>query len=119
MKKIIYYLIASVFLMFILPWLAVTLVPNDAGMITTVFLLFTVNPIYSIIVGVFAGKNVKTLWWLPIVTIIIFLAGTRTFFEMGEPAFLLYGGCYLLISIIAMLVSAFANKEKVKSRPVK
>ncbi len=37
MKKIIYYLIASVFLMFILPWLAVTLVPNDAGMITTVF----------------------------------------------------------------------------------
>ena len=75
--------------------------------------------IYSIIVGVFAGKNVKTLWWLPIVTIIIFLAGTWTFFEMGEPAFLLYGGCYLLISIIAMLVSAFANKEKVKSRPVK
>ena len=59
MKKIIYYLIASVFLMFILPWLAVTLVPNDAGMTTTVFLLFTVNPIYSIIVGVFAGKNVK------------------------------------------------------------
>ena len=92
MKKIIYYLIASVFLMFILPWLAVTL---------------------------FAGKNVKTLWWLPIVTIIIFLEGTWTFFEMGEPAFLLYGGCYLLISIIAMLVSAFANKEKVKSRPVK
>ena len=54
-----------------------------------------------------------------VAAIIIFLAGTWTFFEMGEPAFLLYGGCYLLISIIAMLVSAFANKEKVKSRPVK
>ncbi len=69
MKKTIYYLMASVFLLFILPWLAVTFVPNDAGMITTVFLLLAVNPVYSIIVGVFAGKNIKTLWWLPIFTI--------------------------------------------------
>ncbi len=118
MKKVMYYLIASFFLMFILPWLAVTLVPSDAGMITTIFLLFAVDPIYSIIVGVFAGKNVKTLWWLPIVTVIIFLAGAWTFFEIGEPDFVLYGGGYLLISSIAMLVSAFAHKESAKSRPV-
>lgn len=119
MKKIIYYLTASVFLMFILPWLAVILVPSDAGMIATMFLLFTANPIYSIIVGVFAGKNIKTLWWLPIVTIIIFSAGAWIFFEMGAPELLFYAGCYLLISIIAMLAGAFANKERVKSRPVK
>ena len=119
MKKTIYYLMASVFLLFILPWLAVTFVPNDAGMITTVFLLLAVNPVYSIIVGVFAGKNIKTLWWLPIFTIIIFLAGAWTFFEMGEPEFLLYGGCYLFIGIIAMLVRAFLHKERIKYRPVK
>jgi len=34
------------------------------------------------------------------------------FFEIGETAFLLYCGCYLIIGIIAMLISAFVNKRK-------
>ena len=57
MKKIIYCLIISAFIMFVLPWIDVALVPNDAGMITTIVLLFVVNPLYSIAVGMFAGKN--------------------------------------------------------------
>ena len=45
----------------------------------------------------------------------LFLAGVWIFFEMGETAFLLYGGCYLIIGIVAMLISAFINKKKVKN----
>ena len=116
MKKIVYCLTASVFLLFILPWLAVTFAANDAGMILSVLLLFAVNPMYSIFVGIAAGKHVKTLWWLPLITTLIFLAGAWTVWDMGEPAFLLYGGCYLLISSAAMLLRAFANKKRTGSQ---
>lgn len=116
MKKIVYYLTASIFLLFIVPWLAVTFAASDAGMIISILLLFAVNPMYSIFVGIVAGKHMKTLWWLPLVTTLIFLAGAWTVWDMGEPAFLLYGGCYLLISSVAMLLRAFANKKRAGSQ---
>lgn len=40
--------------MFGLPWIDATLVPNDAGMIAAIVLLFVVNPLYSTAVGMFA-----------------------------------------------------------------
>lgn len=112
MKKIIYYLIISAFIMFVLPWIDVSYVPNDAGMITTIALLFLVNPLLSMTVGVFAGKSIKTLWWFPLVPAIFFLAGAWMFFEMFEKDFLLYAGCYLMIGIVSMLISAFAKNRK-------
>lgn len=112
MKKNIYWLTISAFIMFVLPWIDVALVPNDAGMIATIVLLFVVNPLYSITVGMFAGKNIKTSWWFPVITAIFFLAGAWIFFEMFEPAFLLYCGCYLIIGIVSMFIGAYAKNRK-------
>ena len=42
----------------------------------------------------------------------LYLAGVWLFFEMGEPAFLLYGGCYLVAGVVAMLGSAFVKHRK-------
>lgn len=49
---------------------------------------------------------------MPIIAAGLFFAGVWTFFEMGERAFLWYGSCYLVIGIVAMLISAFMNKRK-------
>lgn len=98
--------------MFVLPWIDVAYVPNDAGMIITIALLFLVNPLLSMTVGVFAGKSIKTLWWFPLVPAIFFLAGAWMFFEMFEKDFLLYAGCYLMIGIVSMLISAIAKNRK-------
>ena len=84
MKKSIYWLAISAFIMLVLPWLVVTFVTNDAGMIATIILFFAVNPLYFIIMGAFAGENVKTLWWIPVFSAIFFLAGAWIFFAMGE-----------------------------------
>ena len=65
-----------------------------------------------ILCGVFAGKDIKRLWSLPIIIAVLFLVGVWLFFEMGKPAFLLYCGCYLIIGIIVMLISAFVSKRK-------
>lgn len=106
MKKLITWTIFTILLMIGCPWLAVTFA-GDAGMAVCFLLFFGINPIFAAVCGVFAGKNIKELWILPIIVAALFLAGVWLFFEMGEPAFLLYGGGYLIIGIVAMLISSF------------
>lgn len=62
MKKIIYWLAILPSSMVILPYIDVLLVPNNAGMIITIVLLFVVNSLYSIAADRSTGKNIKTLW---------------------------------------------------------
>ena len=98
-KDIIVWLAVSVAVMMALPWLAVTFVQSDAGMACSLLLLFAVNPIYAVMTGVFAGKDVRRLWSLP-----FFLAGTWMFFDRGETAFISYAAVYLGLGIAVMLV---------------
>lgn len=111
MKKLIVWTLLAMFLMIGCPWLAVEFA-GSAGMAVCFILFFAINPVFSAICGIFAGKNIKQLWALPIITAGLFLVGTWLFFDMGETAFLLYTGCYLIIGIIAMLVSAYLSKRK-------
>lgn len=111
MKKLLTWTLFAIILMIGCPWLAVKLA-GSAGMAVCFILFFAVNPLFSVACGVFAGKDIKQLWSLPIITAGLFLAGTWLFFEMKETAFLLYCGCYLIIGVIAMLLSVLANKRK-------
>ena len=110
MKKMIPWIIASAVIMLVFPWLAVTFVKGDGGMAVCFILFFVLNPIYAIFAGAQAGKDVKRFWALPMITAILFLAGTWLHFNMDEPAFLLYALIYLLLGAAAMLISAFIRK---------
>lgn len=111
MKKLIAWTISALILMIGFPWLAVTFA-GSAGMAICFLLFYAINPLFSVVCGLFAGKNIRQLWALPIITAGLFLIGTWLFFELGEPAFLLYSGCYLIIGMIAMLISSLMNKRK-------
>ena len=113
-KNIILWLAASAVVMLAFPWLAVTFVKGDAGMAVCFLLFFAVNPLYSVIIGAFAGKDVKHLWSLPVISAVLFLIGTWIFFDMGETAFILYAAVYLVIGIMAMLISMFIRKKTQK-----
>ena len=63
-KNIILWLAASVAVMLAFPWLAVTFVKGDAGMAVCFLLFFAVNPLYSVIIGAFAGKDVKRVFFV-------------------------------------------------------
>uniref|UniRef100_UPI003FEF812D hypothetical protein n=1 Tax=Dysosmobacter welbionis TaxID=2093857 RepID=UPI003FEF812D len=106
MKPLIFWSILAMLLMIGCPWLAATFA-GSAGMAVCLLLFFGVNPIFSAVCGVFAGKDIKRLWPLPIVVAGLFLAGAWLFFAMGETAFLLYCVCYLMIALIAMLMRSF------------
>ena len=111
MKKTVGWIISAIFLMVVCPWLTVEFA-GGAGMAVCLLLFFALNPVFSAFCGVYAGKDIKRLWFLPIVTALLFLAGAWIFFEPGEMAFLLYGGCYLLIGVISMVVSSFMKNRK-------
>lgn len=111
-KDLILWSLVSMVIMLLLPWLAVTFIKGDAAMAVCFLLFFVVDPMYSISIGVLGGKNVRYLWGLPIISTILFLLGTWLFFDMGESAFILYAGIYLILGICAMLISMLIQWKK-------
>lgn len=111
MKSSIFWVLLSILIMIVCPWLAVTFA-GTSGMAVCFILFFAVNPLFSALCGVFSGMNIRSKWWLPIANVILFLAGTFMFFEMGEPAFLIYGGFYLVIGVVTMTISAIIVRVK-------
>lgn len=112
MKKIfILWVMISMIIMLVLPWLAISFVKGDAGMAVCFILFFAVNPIYSVIMGAFAGKNIKSLWGMPVISAVLFLLGSWIFFSMGEMAFILYAGVYLILGIAAMTISVIIHRK--------
>lgn len=110
-KSIILWLTVSAVVMLALPWIAVTFVKSDAGMAVCFLLFFAVNPLYSIVIGAFAGKDIQHIWSLPVISSVLFLLGTWIFFDMRETAFILYTSVYLVLGITAMLISMFIRKK--------
>lgn len=109
-KNIILWMAASAVVMLAFPWLAVTFVKGDAGMAVCFLLFFAVNPLYSVLIGAFAGKDIRHLWSLPVISAVLFLIGTWIFFDMGESAFILYAAVYLVLGIAAMLIKKKMQK---------
>lgn len=111
MKTLIKWTMLTTLLMIGCPWLAVEFA-GSAGMAVCFLLFFAINPMFSAVCGAFAGKNMKQLWALPLIVAGLYLMGVWMFFEMGETAFVLYCGCYLVIGAFAMGISYSVTKRK-------
>ena len=113
-QSIILWMAASAVVMLAFPWIAVTFVKGDTGMAICFLLFFAVNPLYSVLIGTFVGKDIRHLWSLPVISAVLFLIGTWVFFDMGETAFILYAAVYLALGIAAMLISILIRKKTQK-----
>ena len=96
--------------MFVIPFITVKVVRSDAGMAVCFILFYAVDPILSAAVGWLSGKNIKKLWFMPIVNAAAFLISTWILFEMGEIAFVIYSGMYLAVGAVFMLISQALKK---------
>ena len=103
MKKLTIWLILTIILMIIVPLFAV-IFAESAGMMISIMLFFAVNPLFSAVGGLIAGGDVKNMWMVPLVTAMVFVIGAWLFFGMGETIFVIYGGVYLLIGLVAMVL---------------
>ncbi len=95
-----------------LPWLAVTFAPGEAGMAICFLLFFAVDPVYAICMGIAAGKELRKLWYQPLLTSLLFLVGTWLLFDPGESAFLQYAFVYLGLGTAAMAVTEFLQWKR-------
>lgn len=110
-KKNLICVLISFVVMVLLPLLTVTFVKGDSGMAICFILFFVINPITSIGIGIFAGRNIKTLWFQPLLLALLFIAGVWLLFDMGEMAFLMYAGIYLIIGILTMVIVSFIQQK--------
>lgn len=97
--------------MFILPFMVAKLASECAGMAMCMILFLVINPIYSIILGIAAGRCIRALWNLPFISAVAFLAGTWLFFDIREPWFIVYAAVYLSLDTAAMLITYYIKRK--------
>lgn len=101
MKDLIRWLIISFAVMALGPKLAA--MTNSMAL---VFILwYALFPIYSALIGFKAGKDVRAMWLLPILSAAFFLLGPLMFFDIGDRFYWICAGVYLAIGILSMAVS--------------
>ncbi len=101
--------------MFVFPFAVGGLASECSGMALCMILFFIVNPIYSAILGLRCGKDIRRMWNLPLVSSIAFLAGTWLFFDIKEVWFIIYASVYLIIGWTAMGISNYLNKRYIQN----
>lgn len=111
MRKLLNRSAISAFVMLGLPCLAVFFAPADLGMGICMLLFFVLNPVYALVSGWKAGRDICRLWSSPAITALLFVAGTWLFLEWGETAFVVYALIYLLLGMAAMGISVLLKKE--------
>ena len=101
----------TIAVMFILPFAVARLASECAGMALCMMLFLVINPIYSIILGIVAGRDIKSLWNQPLISAVAFLAGAWLFFDIHEPWFIAYAAIYLCIGVVTMLVTKYIKRK--------
>lgn len=101
-KKLIFTAILSGIVMIFIPLLTVDTSQTEEGIASIFTLLFAIDPVYTLAVGIFAGTDRKSLWALPIITAVFFILGFGLIFTFSDIMVYMYGLCYLLTGTLAM-----------------
>ena len=109
MKKTITWLSLSI-VVFYLFMLLTILYGGSNGMGICFLLFFLVNPLFFIVEGIVCGLTLKSHWWLPLASSVLYLLSTWLFLEIGEMEFVWYAGIYLGAGVLSMLGAHFGKK---------
>ena len=112
MKRPVFWAAVTAFVMIALPWLFRSLIQGYPYFAAVYSLLYVLDPIYSAVVGVFAGRDIKALWYLLLFPPLFFLAGIGLLFTLSSVGvFFRYAVLYLALGTAAMLISAAIRKH--------
>lgn len=115
LKKILDLLVLTILLMYLCPFILAKMVNGSDGLALLFILLFFVNPIYSIMVGIAAGKDFYNSLYYPFVVPIIFVSGYMIVFETNDYGLLVYAGIYLLLAVTSMVITYLIEKKNSES----
>ncbi len=111
-RKIKIITLTGFILMFFVPLCITKLVRSDAGMAVCFILFFAVDPLFSIYVGIIAGKSLNESWYMPVIPVVIFVLSSWVVFDFFETAFIIYGAVYLIIGTIVMIICSSSLFKK-------
>lgn len=98
--------------MIALPWGISAFAAHEAGMAFSLLLFFVVDPVWSILTGIFSARDSKRLWPMPLISAGLFVLGTWISFEWLQTDFLWYAAAYAAIGTGAMLLTILMCRKK-------
>ncbi len=115
MKKALETVLFTIVLICGCPFILSRMVNGQDGMALLFILLFMVNPIYSIMVGIAAGKDLFNCLYYPFIVAIVFVVGYMLIFDSYDKAFYIYGGVYFILSSLSMMITYLLEHKKQNS----
>ena len=104
-NKIIISVLSLIIVMLIIPVGVVNFAPEDAGMALCFILFFIINPIFITVLSVISAFDVRNLWWIPILSAIVFPFFFWIAVKEVVKELFFYSIVYLLIGVLAMLAT--------------
>ena len=95
----------------ILPFILINISKPHEFMGITMMLFFVVNPLTTAIINSMIGKDIKKMWWMPILFCIVFLLSYWLVLEEIILDLIFYAVIYIIIGIIFMIGSWFFTKK--------
>ena len=112
-KKIFIILTIMLCVLFILPFILINISKSHEFMGITMMLFFVVNPLITAFINSMIGKDIKRMWWMPILFCIVFLLSYWLVLEEIILDLVFYAVIYIIIGIIFMIGSwCFTQKFK-------
>ncbi|MGI6509860.1 MAG: hypothetical protein ACOX1L_04680 [Erysipelotrichaceae bacterium] len=112
--KFIDLLAYTVALIGLCPYVVVMFLPADTITASLFILMYFINPIYCIMVGVVSSRDIKKNLVFIFLPAIVFIVAYSVIFKSLEAGFIFYGFVYLIISLISMLIGLYLKKRKEK-----
>ena len=109
--KAIISICSIIIILYLLPLIFASLANSQDGMGLMFISFFAINPILAIFLGAIAGTNVKKLWWIIPVFVLGFPLFIWIIFKSIIWELLIYSLGYLIIILIATLISMFFSKR--------
>ena len=112
-KKLIISFVTMLAVLFLLLFIFIKTTKPHEFMGIMILLFFGVNPITTAIINSMIGKDIKRIWWMPLLFSIVFLLSYWLVLEEIILDLIIYAGIYLIIGFVFMLISLFiTNKIK-------
>jgi len=115
-KKLIVSFIIMLVILLILPFVFIKTAEPHEFMGIMMLLFFGINPITTAIINSMIGKDIKKIWWMPLLFSIVFLLSYWLVLKEVIFDLMIYAVIYLIIGLIFMFISYLIVKKQIRGK---
>jgi len=111
-KKVIFVTIFMILILLVLPLISINVIEPLSGMGLIIMSFFIINPIASVIISVLMCKEIKRVWFLPLVFGILFLVSYWIVLNEVIYDLWVYAIFYVILGYITMIIGWLVKRNK-------